>query len=171
VDEGDRARRWVRLWALLSREAGGKSVTGPRCACGQTKPAADPTDVRVLLVDDNAWVRSALSALLSAENDVTVVGECEDGSQVVAAAARLQPDVVLMDLAMPVMDGLAATAALQDARSDARVVVLTAEGPGAAYRAAAAGAHALVPKDAPPDALLHCLRTVVGNCACCPHCL
>jgi DNA-binding NarL/FixJ family response regulator len=69
------------------------------------------------------------------------------------------------------MDGLAATEALQDARSDARVVVLTAEGRSAVSRATAAGAHALVPKDAHPDELLHCLRTVVGSCDCCPHCL
>ena len=146
-------------------------MSAPRCACGQTTTGTVPADIRVLLVDDNDWVRSALNDLLSAEDDVTVIGECRDGSQVVEAVARLRPDVVLMDLAMPVMDGLAATEALQDARSDARVVMLTAEGPSAASRATAAGADALVPKDAHPDALLRCLRTVVGDCHCCPHCL
>jgi len=165
--------RSVLLPTTHDTDPGDSSVTASRCTCGQTRPAGSPAGVRVLLVDDNAWVRSALNDLLSAEDDVTVVGECEDGSQVVEAAARLRPDVVLMDLAMPVMDGLAATAALQDAQSEARVVVLTAEGPGAGSRASAAGAHALVPKDAHPDALLHCLRTVAGDCDCdgCPHCL
>src|SRR5687768_10713214 len=116
-------------------------------------------------------VRESLSELLSDEDDVTVVGECEDGSQVVEAATRLRPDVVLMDLSMPVMDGVAATAALRAAQLGSRVVVLTGEGAAAKAPVAAAGAHALVPKSVRADALLTCLRTVRCGCARCPYCL
>jgi DNA-binding NarL/FixJ family response regulator len=146
-------------------------VTGPTCGCGQTPGNDDSADIRVLVVDDHELVRTTLSELLSDEDDVTVVGECEDGSQVVEAASRLQPDVVLMDLSMPVMDGVAATEALRAADPGPRVVVLTAEGAGAKARVEAAGAHALVPKGVGADALLSCLRTVRCGCGRCPYCL
>jgi DNA-binding NarL/FixJ family response regulator len=124
----------------------------------------------VLVVDDHPLVRSALTVLLSEEPDLTVVGECEDGSQVVDAVERLRPDVVLMDLSMPGMNGLAATEALRAVRPEPRVVVLTAE-PAARSDALAAGADALVPKELRSGALLGCLRTVVVGCSCCPYCL
>jgi DNA-binding NarL/FixJ family response regulator len=124
----------------------------------------------VLVVDDHPLVRSTLTELLSDEPDLTVVGECEDGSQVVDAVRRLRPDVVLMDLSMPGMNGLAATEALRAARTEPRVVVLTAE-PGVRREVEAAGADALVPKDLRSGALLGCLRTVVVGCVCCPYCL
>src|SRR4051794_10450475 len=146
-------------------------VPGPNCACGQGRASSLPAGIRVLLADDHPWVRASLTELLSDEDDLTVVGECEDGSQVLEAAARLQPDVVLMDLSMPVMNGLAATEALRAAQPEPRVVVLTGEGPTARPKVAAAGAHALLPKDARADALLRCLRAVVDSCGCCPHCL
>jgi DNA-binding NarL/FixJ family response regulator len=145
-------------------------VTGHRCACGQREIGDDKADIRVLLVDDHAMVRETLSELLSGEDDVIVVGECEDGSQVVEAASRLQPDVVLMDLSMPVMDGLAATEALRAVQPGARVVVLTGEGAAARAKVAAAGAHALLPKSVRSDALLSCLRTVGCGCGRCPYC-
>jgi DNA-binding NarL/FixJ family response regulator len=145
-------------------------VTGHPCACG--RPVEDaPADIRVLVVDDHEMVRTSLSELLSDEDDVTVVGECEDGSQVVDAASRLQPDVVLIDLSMPVMDGVQATAALRAAQPGPRVVVLTAEGAGARARVEAAGANALVPKSVGAEALLSCLRTVRCGCGRCPYCL
>jgi DNA-binding NarL/FixJ family response regulator len=128
-------------------------------------------DIRVLLVDDHALVREMLAELLSQEADLTVVGECEDGSQVVDAAARLHPDVVVMDLNMPVMDGLAATEALRSVHSESRVVVLTADGNAARERAAAAGASAVVPKGAEADALLHCVRCVALGHEPCQYCL
>jgi DNA-binding NarL/FixJ family response regulator len=124
----------------------------------------------VLVVDDHPLVRSALTELLSDEPDLTVVGECEDGSQVLDAVRRLRPDVVLMDLSMPGMDGLAATEALRAARAESRVVVLTAE-PGMRLDVEAAGADALIPKDLRSGALLDCLRTVLVGCGCCPYCL
>ena len=147
------------------------AVTGPTCACGRRPIEDDAADIRVLVVDDHEVVRTTLSELLSDEDDLTVVGECEDGSQVVEAASRLRPDVVLMDLSMPIMDGVAATEALLAAQPGPRVVVLTADGAGARARVVASGAHALVPKGARADALLTCLRTVRCGCGLCPYCL
>lgn len=126
--------------------------------------------VRVLVVDDHPLVRTALSEVIGGEEGLTVVGECEDGSQVVEAAAQLRPDVVCMDMSMPVMGGLAATEALRAAQADVRIIVLTAESPQRST-VAAVGADALVPKSARPDALLSCLRAVSAGVAGCPYCL
>ena len=128
-------------------------------------------DIRVLLVDDHPLVRRALAEALSDEDDLTVVGECDDGSQAVDAAARLAPDVVFMDVSMAGMDGLAATAALRAAHPEARVILLTGEGPGIRTEAEAAGAQALVPKGTRLGPLLRCLRTVAADGAGCPFCL
>ena len=133
-----------------------------------TREDAEP--IRVLVVDDSPVVRRALVDFLSDEDDLTVVGCCEDGSEVVLAATRLQPDVVFMDLSMPVMDGLAATEALRDVQEEARVIVLTADG-AARGRAEAAGARALVPKGTRTEDMLRCLRTVAQGGDGCPYCL
>ena len=133
-------------------------------------PTGAPAPIRVLVVDDHPAVRTALAARLSDEDDLTVVGECADGSQVVEAATRLHPDVVFMDLSMPVMDGLAATEALRGGAVETRVIMLTADA-GARERAAAAGAHAVVPKGTPSERMLHCLRTVAADGDGCPYCL
>jgi DNA-binding NarL/FixJ family response regulator len=146
-------------------------VPGHTCACGGRAITDDGPDIRVLVVDDHEMVRTTLSELLAEEDDVTVVGECEDGSQVVEAASRLLPDVVLMDLSMPGMDGATATEALRAAQPGPRVVVLTGEGAAAKARVVAAGAHALIPKGVRADALLSCLRTVRCGCGRCPYCL
>jgi DNA-binding NarL/FixJ family response regulator len=134
-------------------------------------PRQDEGPIRVLVVDDSPVVRRALVEFLSEEDDLTVVGACEDGCEVVEAATRLQPDVVFMDLSMPVMDGLSATEALRADGSQARVIVLTAQDAGARPGAAAAGADALVPKTARTDGLLRCLRAVVSGADGCPFCL
>jgi DNA-binding NarL/FixJ family response regulator len=128
-------------------------------------------DIRVLLVDDHPMFRRTLAESLDEEDGLVVVGECEDGSQVVEAAARLQPDVVFMDLSMPVMDGFAATQALRTAQPDTRVIVLTAEDGGARPDAVAAGASALLPKSTRLHALLRCVRTVADSGTGCPYCL
>jgi DNA-binding NarL/FixJ family response regulator len=137
-------------------------VTEDRCAS---------TDIRVLLVDDHPLVRLALAEVLSDERDLVVVGECDDGAQVVEAAARLRPDVVFMDLSMPVVDGFAATEALRATHPEARVIVLTGEGSAARARAVAAGARALIPKEVRAGALLRCLRAVAAGVEGCPYCL
>jgi DNA-binding NarL/FixJ family response regulator len=128
------------------------------------------TDIRVLVVDDHPLVRTALTEMLDGEDGLTVVGECEDGSRVVEAAARLQPDVVCMDMSMPTMGGLDATEALRAVGAEVRVVVLTAE-PVPRGTVAAAGADALVPKTTRPDALLSCLRALAARTPDCPYCL
>ena len=127
-------------------------------------------DIRVLVVDDHALVRTALTEVLENEDGLTVVGECEDGSQVVDATAQLRPDVVCLDMSMPVMGGLEAAEALRAAQADVRIIVLTAESP-ARSTVAAVGADALVPKRARPDALLSCLRAVAAGVTGCPYCL
>jgi DNA-binding NarL/FixJ family response regulator len=144
-------------------------VSERSCPCGDRSTGTG--DIRVLIVDDHPLVRTTLTELLADEDGLTVVGECEDGSQVVEAVERLRPDVVLMDLSMPVMNGLAATEALRALQPEPRIVVFTGEGSGVRPEVEAAGAHALLPKSARPDALLTCLRTVVVGCGCCPHCL
>jgi DNA-binding NarL/FixJ family response regulator len=82
--------------------------------------------IRVLIADDHDLVRSAISDLLTATDDIQVVAESPDGRDAVETAALTRPDVVLMDLAMPRMDGLQATRALQAAQPEVRVIVLTA---------------------------------------------
>ena len=146
-------------------------MSGRPCPCGATGSGGSPANIRVLVVDDHPAVRTAVTELLSDEDDLTVVGECEDGSQVVDAVERLRPDVVLMDISMPVMNGLAATQALQSVESAPRIVMFTGEGVAARPDVEAAGAHALVPKSARANALLDCLRTVVVGCGCCPYCI
>jgi DNA-binding NarL/FixJ family response regulator len=95
--------------------------------------------INVLIADDHDFVRSALGDLLATTDDIRVVAECPDGCDVVEAAARTTPDVVLMDLAMPVMGGLEATAALRAAQPEIRVIILT----GSLNAAAARQAHTL----------------------------
>lgn len=87
--------------------------------------AADSGRIRVLLVDDHAVLRAGLKALLNAEPDIEVVGEAADGSEVLAAAEQLQPDVVVMDIQMPHMSGLDATRALRERGIRAKVLILT----------------------------------------------
>ena len=81
--------------------------------------------IRVLVADDQALIRDSFRLLLDLEPDLEVVGEAGDGQEAVARTRQLQPDVVLMDIRMPVLDGLAATSALTRAGSAARVLILT----------------------------------------------
>jgi DNA-binding NarL/FixJ family response regulator len=127
------------------------------------------TDIRVLVVDDHPMVRTALAEVIADEDGVTVVGECADGSEVLEATQRLRPDIICMDMSMPVMTGLDATEALRAAGADVRVVMLSAD--ASAPVAAAAGADALVPKSARLDALLGCLRALASRATDCPYCL
>ena len=84
-----------------------------------------PDKIRVMLVDDHAVVRSGLSAFLSVHPDLELVGEAENGQQAVARAGLLQPDVILMDIMMPVMDGVAATQAIKRQHPGIQIVALT----------------------------------------------
>ena len=114
--------------------------------------------IRVLVVDDHPVVRSGLVGLLGSEPDLEVVGEAGDGREGVDLAATLTPDVVLMDLRMPVLDGASATAEIT-AAGTARVLVLTTyDTDGDILRAVEAGATGYLPKDTPRDQLLAAVR-------------
>ncbi len=114
--------------------------------------------IRVLLVDDHPVVRSGLAGLLGGEADIEVVGEADDGAQGVALAGELRPDLVLMDLRMPGMDGASATAAITSAGT-ARVLVLTTYDTDAdILRAVEAGATGYLLKDTPREQLVEAVR-------------
>ncbi len=122
------------------------------------------TKTRILLADDHALLRMGLKALIDVQRDMAVVGEAEDGEAAVAAAARLAPDVVVMDLAMPAMDGAEATRRILKARPETRVILLTAFADSADVgRAIAYGAHGAQMKGAPAEDLLDAIRTVRGG--------
>ena len=119
--------------------------------------------IRVLLADDQALVRAGFKALLDSQPDIEVVGEVEDGSGAVREATELTPDVVLMDIRMPGMDGLEATRRiLQEERLDrTRIVILTTfDEDDYVYEALRLGASGFLVKDTEPDALLDGVRTV-----------
>jgi DNA-binding NarL/FixJ family response regulator len=120
--------------------------------------------IRVLLVDDQSLIRMGLRMLLEAEPDLEVVGEAGDGSDGVAAAMRLRPDVVLMDVRMPTLDGIEATARLARDLPSARVIVLTTfDLDEYAYGALRAGASGFLLKDARPAELAAAIRTVAAG--------
>ncbi|MEO6790386.1 MAG: response regulator transcription factor [Ornithinibacter sp.] len=117
--------------------------------------------IRILIADDQALVRGALAALLDLEDDLEVVGEVARGDLVVEAASRLGPDVVLMDVEMPGLDGIAATAALRQEVPATRVLIVTTFGrPGFLRRGLQAGAAGFVVKDTPARQLADAVRRV-----------
>jgi DNA-binding NarL/FixJ family response regulator len=120
--------------------------------------------LRMLLVDDQAMVRAGFRMILDAEDDIEVVGEAEDGEKAVAVAERLRPDVVLMDVQMPRMDGIEATRRLMSmpARgAPTRILILTTfERDEYIFEALRAGASGFLLKNAPPEELLQAVRVV-----------
>ena len=120
--------------------------------------------VRLLLADDQALVRQALAALLDLEDDFEVVAAVGRGDEVVEAARRSRPDVALIDIEMPGLDGLAAAAALAQAVPEVRVIILTTFGrPGYLRRAMESGALGFVVKDAPAEQLADAVRRVAAG--------
>ncbi|MEV0069576.1 MULTISPECIES: response regulator [unclassified Amycolatopsis] len=120
--------------------------------------------IRLLLADDQALVRQALCALLELEDDFAVVASVGRGDQVVDAALAEQPDVALLDIEMPGLDGLAAAAVLAKKAPGCRVVMLTTFGrAGYLRRAMEAGAVGFVVKDAPAETLADAIRRVVAG--------
>ena len=117
--------------------------------------------IRVLVADDQTIVREGLRLILDAQPDIEVVAEAGDGQAALRGVAEHQPDVVLMDIRMPGMDGLQATEKLLRAGSPARVLVLTTFGHDEyLYAAMRAGASGFLLKDSPRHQLIHAVRTV-----------
>ena len=120
--------------------------------------------VRVLLVDDDALVRAGLRMILGSADDLAVVGEASDGDEAVAAVRRARPDVVLMDVRMPRLDGLAATAAVTALPDPPRVLVLTTfDLDEHVFGALRAGASGFLLKDTPPRELIEAVRVVAAG--------
>jgi DNA-binding NarL/FixJ family response regulator len=121
--------------------------------------------IRVLIVDDQALVRGGFRSILEGQPDIDVVGEAEDGAQAVELARERRPDVVLMDIRMPRLDGIAATRTLLEGASDPpRVLVLTTfDQDDYVYDALRAGASGFLLKSAPPRELAGAIRTVAGG--------
>lgn len=118
--------------------------------------------IRVLLADDQALVRGAMSALLSLEADIDVVAELGRGDEVAAAAERSQPDVAVLDIEMPGLDGIAAASELARTRPECRVIMVTTFGrPGYLKRAMQAGALGFLVKDTPAAQLADAVRRVM----------
>ena len=122
------------------------------------------TPIRVLLAEDQAMIREALAALLSFEDDIEVVAQVGRGDEVTAAALASKPDVALLDIEMPGLDGLAAAAGLKRRYPDMSIVILTTFGrPGYLRRAMEAGASGFVVKDSPADRLARTIRQVLSG--------
>jgi DNA-binding NarL/FixJ family response regulator len=120
--------------------------------------------IRVLLVDDQAVVRAGLKLILEAQDDIEVLGEAADGSEAVALTRALDPDVVLMDIRMPVLDGIEATRQLTATGTDARVLILTTYGLDEyVYEALQAGAAGFLLKTDPPERLVEGVRVVAAG--------
>ncbi len=125
---------------------------------------SDPTPIRVLIVDDHAVVRTGLRVFLDLQPDIEVVGEASDGSEGVAVARRLEPDVVLMDLLMPNMDGITAIGRIKAERPDTEIVTMTSfieeEKVTAALEAGASG---YVLKDAEAEEVAAAIRAAFAG--------
>jgi DNA-binding NarL/FixJ family response regulator/class 3 adenylate cyclase len=155
VDEGVQAR--------------GSTELADRHEVAQAEDASSGEDVtgrvRVLIVDDQALVRTGFRMILDAEEDMDVVGEAANGKEAIGEANRLNPDVVLMDVRMPELDGIEATRRLlADAGVDSKVVMLTTfDMDEYVYEALRAGASGFLLKDAPPEQLVDGIRAVCSG--------
>jgi DNA-binding NarL/FixJ family response regulator len=121
--------------------------------------------IRVVLVDDQALIRAGFKMILEAEDDIEVVGEASDGEQGVVTTRQLRPDVVLMDVQMPTMDGLQATSRIsQETNIASRIVILTTfERDDYIFDALRAGASGFLLKNSPSEELVHAVRVVAAG--------
>jgi DNA-binding NarL/FixJ family response regulator len=120
--------------------------------------------IGVLLVDDQTMIRAGLRMVLESEPDIAVVAEASNGAEAVAVGKRERPDVVLMDVRMPEMDGIEATRRLLEVAPDTKVIVVTTfDIDDYVYGALRAGASGFLLKDAPPDDLIDAIRIVAGG--------
>jgi len=120
--------------------------------------------IRVLIAEDQAMIREALAALLSFEDDLEVVAQVGRGDEVAQAAEKTSPDIALLDIEMPGMDGLTAAAELSRRSPRTKVVILTTFGrPGYLRRAMENGVRGFIVKDSPADKLVHTIRQVLDG--------
>ncbi|MCD1286643.1 MULTISPECIES: response regulator transcription factor [unclassified Brevibacterium] len=120
--------------------------------------------IRVIIADDESLMRSGLRLLLGAAEDIEIVAEAVNGSEAIDLAHELAPDLILMDIRMPVMDGLEATQTLMDRPDHPQVLVLTAFGTDEFVdRALRSGAAGYILKDTPPDELINAVRAAAGG--------
>jgi DNA-binding NarL/FixJ family response regulator len=127
-------------------------------------PTAAPPKATVLLIDDHALLRTGVANIINQEPDLTVVAEASDGAEGVAAFERHRPDITLLDLRMPVMEGVEAVRQIRALDSRARVIVLTTyDTDDEISRALKAGAKAYVLKDISADLLIGCIRDVLNG--------
>ncbi|KAB8180843.1 response regulator transcription factor [Microbispora catharanthi] len=120
--------------------------------------------IRVLLAEDMHMIRAALIALLRLESDLEVVSEVTRGDEIVPAALRVRPDVAIVDIDLPVLDGITAAARLREVLPSCRILVLTAMGqPGQVRRALSVGIEAFLVKDAPGDRLADAIRRTAAG--------
>ena len=121
--------------------------------------------VRVVLVDDQALIRTGFKMILESEGDIEVVGEAGDGREAISLARSARPDVILMDVQMPTMDGLEATGRIvQDTSIPSRIVILTTfERDDYVFDALRAGASGFLLKNSPPEDLVHAVRVVAAG--------
>jgi DNA-binding NarL/FixJ family response regulator len=120
--------------------------------------------IRALIVDDEALVRTGLRMILESADDIAVVGEAEDGADAVDAVRRCRPNVVLMDIRMPRLDGLAATVAVRELDNPPRIVILTTfDVDDHVFRALQAGADGFLLKDTPPRDLIQAVRVIAAG--------
>ena len=119
----------------------------------------------MVLVDDQALIRTGFKMILESEDDIEVVGEASDGEQAISMTRSVRPDVVLMDVQMPTMDGLEATGRIvQDASIPSRIVILTTfERDDYIFEALRAGASGFLLKNAPSEELVHAVRVVAAG--------
>lgn len=126
--------------------------------------SSTPADgsIRLLLAEDQAMMRGALATLLRLEPDLDVVAEVGDGADIVPTALEVRPDVALLDIELPHLSGIDATAQLAEQLPSCRVLIVTTfSRPGYLQRAMAAGAHGFLVKDDPTEGLVEAIRTVV----------
>ncbi|MCF6507024.1 response regulator transcription factor [Blastococcus sp. MG754426] len=134
---------------------------------GRAEGGGAVTEIRVVVVDDHPFVRDALTDLLQAAGGISVVGQCADGSEVADAVRQLHPDVLLLDLQMPVVDGLTAASVVRTSHPEVRIVFLTGGLSSASVRRARAidAAGYLLKDDDPADLPGHVRAVAAGGAA------
>jgi CheY-like chemotaxis protein len=147
-------------YALETIEPGIKTADAqPHESTHRKLPEPSGGSIKVMLVDDHAVMRQGLSLLLSRHTDIEIVGEAADGAQAVEMARRINPDIILMDISMPVMDGIEATRIIRSHLPQIRIITLSMhEAEDQASAAKRAGAVAYLSKSGNPDAILSTIR-------------